>query len=146
MFVHSRDDIYLDKLISERFSASFMSNSKWVKLITTLVENASIVTECLVKPIWDDEKLSRRLLIDGEKQYQHDFYDSAMEGMVSGKPIGWYAYKEIEWLEFPSNGTHSHQKATITQDIKLIRRIIERVGQFKIDFTDANLRLYAYCR
>ena len=96
-----RDGNYLDELIQQKFSTSLMSDSKWVKLIAALVANHMEVSACLVKPIWDEENPSRRLLFDENTHYNFDYYTSAMESMVSGKPRGWYAYKEIEWLDFP---------------------------------------------
>ncbi len=144
MPVHYREDSYLDKIIQQKFSASFMSNSKWVKLITALVDNWQEIKECLVKPIWDDEPPSRRLLLDEHTHYNFDYYDAAMEAMISGKPRGWYAYREIEWLDFPRLVSVQNGKPAASQNLETISQIIGALGQFVIELTTDNLRLYAY--
>lgn len=139
---HYREDEYLDKIIKKRFSSSLMSNRKWVKIITALINNSDSVKKCFVKPIWDDEEPTRELLIDQNKQFDIDFYSSAMESMISGKPIGWYAYKEIEWLDFPKNVIVNQQPSE--QDLGLIEAILLSTGELHIYKTVDNLRLYAY--
>lgn len=137
---HYREDIYLDKIIKQKFSGSFMNNTKWVKLISALVRNSGEIKECRVKPIWDDGEQCRTLLINEDRKYDFDYYDSAMESMVSGTPTGFYAYKEIEWLDFPLNTSNSRQ------NIHFIKTLIESLGQFKLELTDERLRLYAYLK
>ncbi len=144
MTVHYRDDIYLDKLIKEKFSASFMNNSKWVKLISTIVANSSEIKLCKVKPIWDDKEPYRQLLFTENTRFDFDFYDSAMEAMISEKPTGWYAYKEIHWLDFPSIVKREGKTNNTQQNIQLIKEIIDSIGEYKTELTETNLRLYAY--
>lgn len=149
MSVHYREDDYLDKLIKANFPTALMNSSKWVRLITTLVNNSSEIKECRVKPIWDDEAPIRRLLIQEDVQFGFNFYENAMESMVSGAPTGWYAYKEIEWLDFPKLITSFDQKMkhiTQEQNLNLIKSRIEESGQFHLLLTSNNLRLYAYLR
>jgi hypothetical protein len=143
-----RKDIYLDKIIEKDFSTTLMNDSKWVKLIATLIKNSVHIKECRVKPIWDDTS-KRKLLVDENKQFEIDFYKNSMESMVSGNPKGWYAYKEIEWLDFPKfieadleNEISNHTE----QDLLLIKSIIEEAGSFFMETSDSNLRLYAYVR
>ncbi len=143
---YNRDDIYLEKLIKQKFSASFMNNSKWVKLITALIENSSHIKECKVKPIWDDTESKRHLSLDKNTQFGFDFYDTAMEAMVSGEPTGWYAYKEIEWLDFPAVTNSINNNFPVQQDLQFIKSIIDKLGQYKLELTHDNLRLYAYLR
>lgn len=121
-----------------------MNNSKWVKLISALVDNSSLIMECKVKPIWDDSEPKRYLRIDENTQFGFDFYDTAMEAMVSGEPTGWYAYKEIEWLDFPKVTSSVNNKLPIQQNLQFIKTIIENLGQYKLEMTQDNLRLYAY--
>lgn len=138
--VHHRDDAYLREVIREKFSTSLMSDSKWVKLLDALVANVAEVKLCLVKPIWEETAPHRQLWIDEPTRYNFDYYATAMEAMVSGKPRGWYAYKEIEWLDFPRivNATGA------TQDLEAIKHILDSAGQFALNSTPDNLRLYAY--
>lgn len=121
-----------------------MNNSKWVKLISALVDNSSLIKECKVKPIWDDSEPKRYLRFDANTQFSFDFYDTAMEAMVSGEPTGWYAYKEIEWLDFPKVTSSVNNKLPIQQNLQFIKTIIENLGQYKLEMTQDNLRLYAY--
>ena len=144
MRVHERSDEYLDKIIQERFSTALMSNSKWVKLVSALVDNSPEIKECKVKPIWDDTEPYRRLLLDENTKYGINFYDTAMEAMVSGKPTGWYAYKEIEWLDFPSMTSGNSGKHLTQQNLQFIKTVIDNLGQYKTELTGDNLRLYAY--
>lgn len=146
MPVHHRDDIYLDKLIKQKFSASFMNNSKWVKVISALVEISSEIKECKVKPIWDDKEPFRQLLLDENTKYGFDFYETAMEAMVSDKPTGWYSYKEIEWLDFPAMVKNDKHEIPAQQNLPLIKDIIDKLGQYMTELTPDNLRLYAYFR
>jgi len=121
-----------------------MSNSKWTKLLAVLVDNCELVKQCLVKPIWDEEKPFRRLLFDKHTRYDFDYYASAMEAMVSGNPKGWYAYKEIEWLDFPLLVTMAEKAAPATQDLAAIKALLDKTGQYSIELTESNLRLYGY--
>jgi hypothetical protein len=57
-----------------------------------------------------------------------------MEAMITGTPRGWYDYKGIEWVEFPSK----------SQDTSAIEQTINSVGPFDLERTTQGLRLYAY--
>ncbi|MGI4762215.1 MAG: hypothetical protein ACRYF0_16015 [Janthinobacterium lividum] len=141
-----REDPYLDELIQQKFSISLMSNSKWVKLIASLIANAATIKECLVKPIWEEQQPTRQLQFDEHTHYDFDYYASAMESMVSGNPRGWYAYKEIEWVDFPRYVTAKDKATAITQDLEAIELLLNNVGQFHLELTQEKLRLYAYLR
>ena len=144
MKAYYRDDTHLDKLIKQKFSASFMNNSKWVKLISLLVDNSFQIKECIVKLICDDKEPYRQLLFNENTQFGFDFYDNAMEAMVSGKPTGWYAYKEIEWLDFPGTTSNDNDKVAVQQNLPAIKALIDNLGQYKTELTQNNLRIYAY--
>ncbi len=146
--VHYREDTYLDKVIKEKFSTCLMNDSKWVKLISTFVMNVNIIKECRVHPIWEnDSKSIRRLVFDENTSYNFDYYNTAMESMISGNPTGWYAYKEIEWLDFSKTVISNTKNQIITeQNLELIKSKIEKIGQFYLELSNDNLRLYAYLR
>ncbi len=129
---HHLERAKVDSTIKHRFSASFMSDSKWVKLLKALTEIGDSVRSCKVKLIWDDSL--RDLRIDSNLSYKFDFYAHSMEAMISGYPTGFYDYKELEWIEF------SHQE----QDIEKIGSCIKSIGQFELEKTADGLRLYAY--
>jgi len=146
MSPHHREESYLEELIRDEFSVLLMSNSKWVKLIAALIANWQEVNQCLVKPIWDDKPPFRRLLFDEHTHYNFDYYAAAMEAMVSDKPRGWYAYKEIEWLDFPRQLTINTAAPDAVQNLELIKQIIDGIGEYFIELTPNNLRLYAYLK
>ena len=128
---HDYERSRTDQIIAERFKTSCMSDAKWLRLLDVLTATDGLVARCRAKLIWDDE--IRYMQIDG-MQRDFDYWPRAMEAMISGIPRGWYDYKEIEWIEFP----------TAEQDLRKILSVIESVGQFELDSTDAALRLYAY--
>lgn len=137
-----RDDAALDKLIAAAQLQPLLSNAKWVKLLTALVESWSLVQKCRVKLIWEDASVERYLYIDEYDSYNFNYYASALESMVSGPPSlgGWCAYKEIEWLEF------GRVVSGETRDLAAIQRVIEGVGQFRVELMPDSLRLFAYLR
>ena len=128
-------DDKIDKIIKRNYSSTFMNNSKWVKLIGLLVKNHKLFDVCNVKLIYDDE--IRRLIIQGNETYELDYYQDSMEGMVT-KPItpGWIAYKEIEWISFPSDKSN-------TQALEIL---IKKTGEFRSDVTVDYLRILAYLK
>jgi hypothetical protein len=135
-----RDDAELDKIILHAGLQALMSNAKWVKLLDTLVQHWHLLRECKVKLIWEGSDMERWLLLDEDTRYGFDYYATAMEAMVSGKPRGWYAYKEIEWLElFPSPGDE-------TQHLDLLQQQIAQLGRFRVERSPNKLHLYAYHR
>jgi hypothetical protein len=83
---------------------------------------------------------SRLLCLDEHTEYRFDYYDQAMEAMVTGKPRGWYAYREIEWLEFPRHLTDQSGY----QDLVAIRSALAPVGQLPLVLNNISLRLEAY--
>jgi hypothetical protein len=139
----NRDEEALDKLIVTAQLQPLLSNTKWVKLLTTLVAKWPLVQACQVKLIWEDSSNERWLHLDEHTSYQFNYYASAMEAMISGKPnLNWTAYKEIEWLTFP----RFFSPKVIEQDLAAIQRQLEAVGQFRLENSPDQLRLYAYHR
>jgi hypothetical protein len=139
----NRDEKALDKLILATHLQPLLSNAKWVKLLTTLVAQWPLVQACQVKLIWEDARNERWLHLNEHTSYQFDYYASAMEAMISGKPnLNWTAYKEIEWLDFP----RYFSPKTAEQDLSAIQRQLEAVGEFRLEASPDQLRLYAYHR
>ncbi len=136
-----RSTEYLDKIIRERFSGTLMSDRKWVKLLGRLVDHAHLVKKCRVKLVWEEDS-GRELFIHPHQSYQFDYYASAMEGMVSGPPGGWYAYREIEWIAFPRHtGTGSGDPV---QDLQAIHRLLEPVAELSVEMGEEALKIYGY--
>lgn len=139
----NREEEALDKLILVAQLQPLLSNAKWVKLLTTLVAQWPLVQACQVKLIWEDASSERWLHVDEHTSYQFNYYASAMEAMISGKPhLGWTTYKEIEWLTFP----RFFSPKAIEQDLAAIQRQLEAAGQFRLEACPTQLRLYAYHR
>ena len=91
-----RKDDFVDQVVSKRALVGFLNNAKWVKLLHALIANHILIKECQVKLIWEKEPTDRLLCTDEHTEYQFDYYDRAIEAMITGKPRGWYAYREIE--------------------------------------------------
>lgn len=108
-----------------------MSDAKWVRLLDALTAHEGLVQECRAKLVWDDE--IRDLAID-EKEFQFDYWPHAMEAMISGRPRGWYEYRELEWIRFPSG----------SQDLAKIRATLDARGRFDLERSEDGLTLYAY--
>ncbi|NML64992.1 hypothetical protein HHL22_07210 [Hymenobacter sp. RP-2-7] len=142
------DDKQLDKLIAANSLLPYMSNRKWVKLLHALITHADEVQECRVKLLWEAEGQMRHLLFDENTSFGFDYYQEAMEAMVSGPPRGWYGYREIEWLDFPRIATRREGRPPmpITQNLKFIQAVVNQVGKFHIELEDNNLRVYCYLR
>ena len=139
----NRGEEALDKLILAAQLQPLLSNAKWVKLLTTLVAQWPLVQACQVKLIWDDVSNERWLQLDEHTSYQFDYYASAMEAMISGKPqLSWAAYKEIEWLDFP----RFLSPKAVEQDLPALQQHLAAVGQFRLEASPDHLRLYAYHR
>jgi hypothetical protein len=51
-------DDFLDRVVSERGSVSYLNNVKWVKLLHALVANHDLIKECQVKLIWEEAACS----------------------------------------------------------------------------------------
>jgi hypothetical protein len=135
-----RDDVALDKIIVTAGLQPLLSNAKWVKLLDLLVQQWPLLRECKAKLIWEGADVDRWLLLDEHTSYGFNYYARAMEGLISGKPRGWYDYKEIEWLElFPSPGDEA-------QHLDQLQQAIAQLGQFRLERSPDKLRLYAYYR
>ncbi|WP_046242292.1 hypothetical protein [Hymenobacter terrenus] len=141
-FAIRRDDEALDKLIQSAQLQPLLSNAKWVKLLDALVKNWPFVHTCTVKLIWEEASGERRLLFDENTSFAFDYYANAMEAMVSGSPRlgGWVAYKEIEWLDFPRFAGDAEQ------NLGHLQQHLAQIGQFRVEESADNLRLYAYLR
>lgn len=139
----NRGEEALDKLILAAQLQPLLSNAKWVKLLTTLVAQWPLVRACQVKLIWEEAENERWLHLDEHTSYQFNYYASAIEAMISGKPnLNWTAYKEIEWLDFP----RFFSPKAAEQDLAVIQEHLAAVGQFRLEMSPDHLRLYAYHR
>ncbi len=118
-----------DKIISDKFSCTYMNNTKWVKLLDALIENHQLISQILLKLVWDEN--IRILYIDETTSKDFDYYPKAMEGLISGAPIGWYDYKEIEWVEFSEMALE-------------LESLLNTIGKFEYEILQDKLKLFCY--
>lgn len=136
----ARSDEFLNRVIAKRGLVGYLNNAKWVKLLHTLVAHYALIKECQVKLIWEEDYTDRLLRIDEHTEYLFDYYDQAMEAMITGEPHGWWAYREIEWLEFPCYTAAQSEE----QDLAAIQAALASIGQLPLVLTEESLKLEAY--
>lgn len=131
-------DKKLDVRIKEKFSASYMSNKKWVKLIDAFVTNSELVKRIEIKKVLEEK--TGFLSAPNELIYEFDYWDVGFEGATSFG--GWLLYKEIEFLKFPSKFQNGN--LVENQNLKEIKAVIENVGLFEIVEQEGELILLCY--
>lgn len=114
------------------FSVSYMSNSKWVKLLNGLTAIDDLECQAFIKLIWDNSV--RHFYLNNELQYEFDYFDSSMESLISGSPKGFYDYKEIEWLSI----------SAAPKQINSMTKIINDIGKFELKCDKNEVKIYAY--
>jgi hypothetical protein len=124
----------LDKFVAEKFSASYMSNAKWLKLIEALTHELDQI-HFRYKLIYSD--VIKRLTLD-----------MAEDAPFIIEPIH---YKEVEWIEFPTEyedyknpNNLKAGKRIYNQDLKTIEAILTKVGTFKLELSPEHIKLFAY--
>jgi hypothetical protein len=125
----------IDKAAS-RFSEHLMSNSKWVKLVSKLVENISSISKIEFKKIQSNE--IGELTLSEDTEFGFDYWQNGFEGHNSLG--GWLTFKEIEYLIF----TKHRNKNDSSQNLDEIENIILSVGQFVIEKDKTQLKLLCY--
>jgi len=126
----------VEKAIS-RFSQHFMSNSKWVRLIDKLVENAHKAKKVQFKKIQNDQ--IGDLYLNSDTTFGFHYWQNGFEGHNSLG--GWLPYKEIEYLLFPRIVDKADE---VEQDLEQISEVINSVGQFMLEISDEELKLICY--
>ena len=114
-----------------------MSNSKWVRLVDKLVENADKILRIEFKKVQQDQ--IGELFIDEDTTFEFDYWLNGFEGCNSLG--GWLTFKEIEYLVFPrvvDSGKH------LEQDLKLIETLINAVGHFDLEIDIDKIKLTCY--
>lgn len=131
-------DKKLEKIINEKFSTSYMSNKKWVKLIDVFVANSELVKRVEIKKVLE-EKIGF-LSVPSELKFEFDYWNIGFEGATSFG--GWLLYKEIEFIRFPSK----FQNGNLVEDQNLeeIKVVIDNVGLFELVKQNEELILFCY--
>ncbi|WP_422091720.1 DUF6678 family protein [Tenacibaculum ovolyticum] len=124
----------LNKIIDNKFSSSFMNDSKWDKLMECLTDKFN--------EIFVNFKLVHSDEIKNTSFITTDFKPFFIEPIL---------YKEIEWIQFPSEYEITKNKRTTrkltksqTQDIHQIEKEINSLGVFELEINKSDLKLYAY--
>ena len=125
----------IDSIISENYQASFMSDSKWQKLLDGLCDELDVEIFANYKLIHDDE------------EYQTSFLSSDFKPFFI-EPI---IYKEVEWIEFPkkytnyiSENNHKAGKGEFFQDVEEIFRVVTKLGKYEVLKSDIGLKVFGY--
>lgn len=123
---------------TSNFSQHLMSNSKWVKLIDSLVQNITLLSTIQFKKIQSSE--IGELLLTEDIEYGFDYWQNGFEGCNTLG--GWLLFKEIEYLIFQSD----EKSESNTQNLSQIQDIINNVGNFSIEIYDDHLKLNCYLK
>ena len=129
-------DREIEKAVS-RFSEHLMSNSKWVRLIDRLVEDADKIKKIKFKKVQKDQ--IGELYLKEDTTFGFDYWQNGFEGHNSLG--GWLTFKEIEYLIFPKV---IDREAQLEQDLDQIKELIKSVGQFSLDIDDDRIKLICY--
>lgn len=124
----------IEKAVAQ-FSQHLMSNSKWIRLIETIIENTEDFTKIQFKKIQNDN--IGELFINEDSTFEFDYWLNGFEG--SNSLGGWLEYKEIEYLIFPKIVDSNN-----IQNLEEIKLIIEKVGQFYLEIDEDELKLICY--
>lgn len=124
----------IEKAVAQ-FSQQLMSNSKWVRLIEAIVNNADDFKKIQFKKI-QNVRIGE-LYLDKDSIFEFDYWQSGFEGNNSFND--WLEYKEIEYLIFPKNVDSNN-----IQNLEEIKLIIEKVGQFNLEIDEDELKLICY--
>lgn len=128
-------DRNIEKAISG-FSQHLMSNSKWIRLIEAIIQNAHEFKKIKFKKI-QYEKIGE-LYLNEDSTFEFDYWQNGFEGNNSFGD--WLEYKEIEFLVFPKIINSENN----IQDLIQIKSIIGKLGQFDIEMNDDELKIICY--
>jgi hypothetical protein len=129
-------DREVEKAVS-KFSQHLMSNSKWVRLTETLVENIDAVKKVEFKKVHND--LIGQLYLNEDTTFGFDYWEDGFEGHNSLGGV--LSFKEIEYLIFLRAIDFENN---IEQDLDRIVKLITNVGQFNLDIDENRLKLTCY--
>jgi hypothetical protein len=136
MFDIAKYEQKIDKLISNNFNCSYMSNSKWIKLFKALDHEHINFNHISLKKINNLESIYT---------YMPKSEDLETKWVSEGYNEFNYFYKEIEWIEFltcykPSNIPAQY----VYQSIDEVCKIISSLGQFEMVETKDGFKILGY--
>ena len=112
----------LDSIIQRKFTASNMSNAKWVKLFKRASSFYPDIRTIDFKLVYSDE--IKRTEIEEHQEHVDKYW-------FLEPPI----YKEIEWIEFPFSEN---------QEISNFEESINLLGKYPVLHSSTGLRIVAY--
>ena len=130
----------VDDSILRKYSASFMSDSKWRKLFSVVNESNTELSHCVWKLV------SKELPLNG---HLPDF-ESLGEDFVGdcGALNGPFSFQEIEWLFLPTSYEFKpYENAplkVLTQSIDHIVMQLNKLGKFEYEKSTKGLKIYGY--
>lgn len=111
-----------------------MNDTKWEKLIDEVTDEF-------------EEVFVNYKLIYSEEVYDTIFYRSDFKPFFIEPTL----YKEVEWIEFPlkdedyvNRNNLKAGKKLRTQNVNLIAKAVNTIGQFEVELTEGGLKIYAY--
>ncbi len=114
-----------------------MSNSKWIRLIKKLVDNADKVLKIEFKKV--QQSGIGVLYFNQDTEFGFDYWQNGFEG--NNSLGGWLTFKEIEYLFFSKTVDSAKH---IEQDLEQIETLIESVGKFSLETDEKGLKLLCY--
>jgi len=130
----------------DAFSGRYMSNSKWTKLFSALSGHHEVIRKCFIKNVGDN--VLREICIPPIHKYSETFNEKGINDVMTGGPL---TFKEIEWVEFPSNWTINRpmgqlmlEPFTYHQDKSEINNKVAGIGELEIELTPEKLIIYGY--
>jgi hypothetical protein len=123
----SREEKRINKII-ENFSASFMSNAKWRKVLSLLANSRHLIESPFMIGRY------RWKFVDSEKIYETPIIgiDELKEKHIKDGANQPFMYREVEWLE------------VVTEHTKEITDEFLQRGQFALDKSESGFKIIAY--
>ena len=119
------------------FSASYMSSAKWYRVFQAIADAQLGVTKATWKFIW-----SEHLFDDGVPRLCDLLPSRLVDGLF--QPV---EYKWIEWIFFPRLWRpRADVGYEVSQNIELLKQVLEGVGQLESVEDDKGLTLFGYGR
>ena len=124
----------IDEYVRSHYSSSLMSDTKWIKLLSTIGD------------AFEEEVHSIYKTIHSEEVHKYSFYSA--DEQFFAEPL---TYKEVEWIEFPTeyndylnSNNRKSGLAVYSQDVGIMLTLVNSIGFFDTVMKDKSLRVYAY--
>jgi hypothetical protein len=127
----------IDRIIAKRFSASFMSDSKWRRFFRVLAQPDLSIRQATWK------------FVDLETPLRFGLPDtSEIESGWIHEPGGESPFKRIEWVEITNvaipHGWERIPQKHMLQDVNAATALLNEAGEFELERTETGVRAYGY--